>query len=46
MQKDAEQRHQEVLAMIEKLSEATASERASPVSNSTVSVTRCIPTAS
>jgi hypothetical protein len=34
MQKDAQKKHQEVLDMIEKLSEATASERASTVSNS------------
>jgi hypothetical protein len=33
MQKDAQNKHQEVLEMIEKLSEATASERASTVSN-------------
>ncbi|KAJ7665491.1 hypothetical protein B0H14DRAFT_3696467 [Mycena olivaceomarginata] len=32
MKKDAEKRHQEVLNMIEKLSEATASERASTIS--------------
>jgi hypothetical protein len=36
MQKDAQKKHQEVLDMIEKLSEATASERASTVSNPTV----------
>jgi hypothetical protein len=36
MKKDAQKRHQEVLEMIEKLSEATASERASTVSNSKV----------
>jgi hypothetical protein len=46
MKKDAQKRHQEVLDMIEKLSEATASERASTVSNSTVSITRCTPTVS
>ncbi|KAJ7797404.1 P-loop containing nucleoside triphosphate hydrolase protein, partial [Mycena olivaceomarginata] len=33
MKNDAQKRHQEVLGMIEKLSEATASERASTVSN-------------
>jgi hypothetical protein len=44
MRRDAQKRHQEVLDMIETLSEATASERASTVSNSTVGVTRCIPT--
>jgi hypothetical protein len=33
MQKDAQKKHQEVLEIIEKLSEATASERASTVSN-------------
>jgi hypothetical protein len=33
MQKDAQKKHQEVLEMIEKLSEATASERASTVHN-------------
>jgi hypothetical protein len=33
MRKDAERRHHEVLDMIEKLSEATASERASMVIN-------------
>jgi hypothetical protein len=36
MQKDAHKRHQEVLEMIEKLSEATASERTSMVRNSKV----------
>jgi hypothetical protein len=34
MQKDAQKKHQEVLNIIEKLSEATASERASTVSSS------------
>jgi hypothetical protein len=33
MQKDAQKKHQEVLDMIDKLSEATASERASTVSH-------------
>jgi hypothetical protein len=33
MQKDAQSRHQEVLEMIEKLSETTASERESMVCN-------------
>jgi hypothetical protein len=46
MKKDAQKRHQEVLDMIEKLSEATASEIGSTVSNSTVSITRCTPTVS
>jgi hypothetical protein len=46
MKKDAQKRHQEVLDMIEKLSEATASERASTVSNWTMCVTRCKPTVS
>jgi hypothetical protein len=36
MKKDAERRHQEVLDVIEKLSEATASERASTVSDPSV----------
>jgi hypothetical protein len=36
MQKDAQKKHQEVLDMIEKLSETTASERASTVSNPNV----------
>jgi hypothetical protein len=36
MQRDAQKKHQEVLDMIEKLSEATASERASIVSNPNV----------
>jgi hypothetical protein len=43
MKKDAEKRHQEVLDMIEKLSEETTSERASTVSNWTLCVTRCTP---
>jgi hypothetical protein len=43
MQKDAQRRHQEVLDMIEKLSEATASEGVSTVCNSSM-FTRCIPT--
>jgi hypothetical protein len=34
MKKDAQKRHQEVLEMIEELSEATASDRASTVSSS------------
>jgi hypothetical protein len=33
MQKDAQKKHQEVIEMIEKLSEATASEQASTVHN-------------
>jgi hypothetical protein len=36
MQQDAQKRHQEVLDMIEKLSEATASEGVSTVGNSSV----------
>jgi hypothetical protein len=36
MQNNAQRRHQEVLDIIEKLSEATASEKASTVSNSSV----------
>jgi hypothetical protein len=43
MQKDAQKRHQEVLDMIEKLSEATASEGVSIVCSSGM-FTRCIPT--
>jgi hypothetical protein len=46
MKKDAEKRHQEVLDMIEELSEATVSEKASTVSNSTVSFARCTPAVS
>jgi hypothetical protein len=44
--RDAQKRHQEVLDMIEKLSDITASERALTVSNKALYVTRCIPTVS